>query len=173
MGYSSARTKGLYESQVAATNAGIARNEANQAIDLGNQERNRYGQKVNMMAGASRASAAAQGIDPNTGSAAAITSETESLGALDKLTIQNNAYKRAFGLNFQATNYDAQSKFADIAGNASGFNTLLTGGLQGIAYGAKAFGGGSSNNSDGWENDDTLNSANADRHYSDGNMIVK
>lgn len=170
--YFGSTMQGKYQSQVASTNADMARIEAAQALTQGGWERNQYGQKVNMMAGSQRASLAGQGVDPNTGSAAQISSQTQTLGALDKLTIMNNATKKAFGLNWQASNYDAQSAFTRIAGNEQGINSLLTGGMRGVSYGMQAFGGNSSNNNTGWENDDTLNSANADRHYTDGGMTV-
>ena len=111
-------------------NAKIAEFQAADAIDRGEVKARDYGLQVRKLIGAQRARLAAQGMYLDTGDALSIQEETAMLGALDVITIRENAYREAFGYKTQALNYNAQAAFAPLTGKAKANQTLLTGGLQ-------------------------------------------
>jgi hypothetical protein len=126
-------------------NAELALFKADEAKRLGEKEAQSYSMKKKKLAGRQRATAAAQGIDPDSGSAFDIADETERLGALDVVTIRNNAWKQAWGYRTEAANLQSQAKFTRIQGKYGARATLLTGGLQAatrIMSGFASSGGG-------------------------------
>jgi len=100
------------------------------AIARGEADVDRYSIDLAGLLGAQRTSIAAQGIDVNQGTAAAIRSETEAFGAEDIQTIRENALREAFGLKRNAKN-QAQSLRWQAAGQFGGaFGTALSGGAN-------------------------------------------
>ena len=79
------------------------------------------------MIGAQRAAAAAQGLDPDSGSASELTTETHQLGELDTLTLQNNAAREAFGYKVEAAQHKEVGRQSRRAGRSGALTTLLTG----------------------------------------------
>lgn len=90
--------------------------------------------------GSERAAAAASGIDVNDGSSADAQSGTRIAGAMDELTIKNNAWKEAWGYKVQAAQYGSQAALTQMGGQNQYNNTLLTGGINAASYGMKAYG---------------------------------
>jgi hypothetical protein len=129
--------QGNYEQGVNNLNAGYADQEATDAIARGREAELRAGTQTRVLGGTQRAALAASGVDPNVGSAAEIQAENSQLGALDALTIKNNAAREAYGYQVQAQGYRAGGAMAAAAGQnaAQGYrnqaaSTLLTGSLQ-------------------------------------------
>ena len=100
------------------------------AVARGEKDVERYAIDLAGLLGAQRTSVAAQGIDVNQGTAAAIRSETEAFGAEDIQTIRENALREAYGLRHGAK-VQAQSLRWQAAGQfGSAFGTLLSGGAD-------------------------------------------
>lgn len=132
-----ARAEGDFQAGVLGLNADLADRAAEDAILRGNEAANRSRAGTRALAGAQRATLAAQGIDINSGTALDLQSETQDLGELDILTISNNAQREAYGFKVEAFNDRQQAKLARMsarnkegsANNAS-ISTLLTTGAQ-------------------------------------------
>lgn len=83
-------------------NAQIAEIRAQDAIEQGDVNLAKHRRQVAAVKGRQVASAAAQGVDVSTGSAANIIEETMILGELDAQVIRRNAEMTAAGLSSQA-----------------------------------------------------------------------
>lgn len=132
-----AKAQGNYAGAVDDRDAQFADQQAADALDRGNTAALRAGGRSAQLAGAQRAGYAAQGLNVNTGSAADVQADSRALGALDALTIQNNARREAWGYQVQGADYRARGQLARMAGsneaaadNAKGISSLLTGGSQ-------------------------------------------
>lgn len=129
-----ARRQGAYSAAIDTQNAGLADAQARDAVARGTIAEDRQRQQTAGLAGSQRATAAANGIDVGSGSAADITSDTARMGELDALTIRNNAAREAYGYQVSAANDRAAAINAQQAGNnqagadrAGGYSALLTG----------------------------------------------
>lgn len=125
---------GGYNQRLAEWNAKLAERQAADAIARGQTAAQRQGMATRQAIGAQRAALAANGVEVNDGSAVDVQSDTAALGALDALTIRNNAAREAWGYQAQASNYrqqgiltglESQNQAAALK-NAS-YSTLLTG----------------------------------------------
>ncbi|MDQ6769843.1 MAG: hypothetical protein M3Z54_07645 [Gemmatimonadota bacterium] len=76
--------------------------QAQDALLIGDQAANRTAQATRALTSGQRVSQAASGVDVSSGSAADVISSDERLGAMDVLTIRNNAAREALGLKTQA-----------------------------------------------------------------------
>lgn len=131
---------GTYQKSVADTNASLAETQASDAIERGNVAASRQDMKTKQVVGSQRAGLAAQGVDVNSGSAMDVQGSTQAVGALDALTIKNNAWRTAWGYQAQAENYTTQGQFEKQSADAASTQTLLTGGMQFLSSGLKAAG---------------------------------
>lgn len=132
------RARGDYQKMVGQSNAHLAQIQASDAIDRGNLAAEHNQDKTRQLVGAQRASMAAQGVDVNTGSAANLQSDSETLGALDSMTLRNNAIREAYGYKVQSINDTFSGNFSQVAANAEASDTLLTGGMNAIGDFGKA-----------------------------------
>lgn len=132
------RSQGDYQARMAEANANLANIKALDADQRGNLAANRLDMQTTRMIGTQRAGLAAQGVDVDYGSAAAVQKDTATLGALDALTIRNNAWREAWGYKTQALNDSYSGKFAKMAADSDADNTLLTGGMKMASYGMQA-----------------------------------
>lgn len=82
--------------------AGILEQQASDTIGIGNEAAGRSEAQTRGLTGAQRASMAAQGIDISSGSAADVISNDQRTGAIEAMTIRNNAAREALGLRKQA-----------------------------------------------------------------------
>ena len=80
--------------------------------------------------GAQRAALAAQGIDPESGSAAEVQQETRALGDVDAATVRRNARLEALGFELGETDLLTRARLARIGGRVRRRGTLTTGGLR-------------------------------------------
>jgi hypothetical protein len=82
------------------------------------------------LTGSQRAAYAAQGVDINSGSAADVVANDKQLGALDVLTIKQNAAREAHGYEMQANLARKAGANAARNYNNQAISTLLTGAAQ-------------------------------------------
>ncbi len=129
-----AKQQGEYQRRAYEMNARIAGEAAEDAILRGDKAAQAHKGKVKSLIGSQRAALAAQGIDVGSGSALDIQVDSAGLGAMDELTIKNNAWREAYGLRTQAVQSLSQARYAESAASNTSRNTLLTGGLQMMDY---------------------------------------
>lgn len=129
------RSQGKFQKQILLQNAELAKFQADDAIKRGNLEANQNNQQVKKLIGSQRAAMAAQGIDLSSGSALDIQQSTAELGAIDSLTIKNNAWREAWGYKVDSANYQSQAKFTDLQSKYKSRQTLINGGLQALGSG--------------------------------------
>lgn len=127
-------------------NAEMADIRATDAISRGERNSAIAGLQTKQNIGSQRAAAAASGVDVNQGSALDLQADTAGQGALNRLQITNNAYREALGYKIEAANDRSSAAFATAAGENEASNTLITGGLKAISYGAQAYGSYKANN---------------------------
>lgn len=133
------RAKAAYQKQQYATNVMLANMAAADAKARGEAKAQGIAKNTDQEIGAERAQQGAQGIDINSGTAREIQLETQAAGQHDILTTQNNAWREAWGHQMEAINTVGTGRMLDMASNQEANNTLLTGGMQGLSYGASAY----------------------------------
>lgn len=129
--------QGAYEAAADRQNAGLADQQAADAIARGSIEENRQRLVTRHEIGSTRAGLAASGVDIGSGSALDVQGSEAAIGELDALTIRNNAAREAWGYNVDAIKDRQAAKLAEMGGknaaagirNAS-VSTLLTGAAQ-------------------------------------------
>lgn len=134
-----AKEQGEFQKQQYEANAQIADMQASDAIKRGDVQASDYSKKAGQVLGAQRSAYAGQGVDVNSGSAAAIQDETQNVAARDIATIKSNAWREAWGFRSQATSMRSQGAAAKATGDFTAGTTLLTGGLQILGGFGKAY----------------------------------
>lgn len=124
------KQEGAFQSQQLTANSRIANLQADDAIFRGNQDAADHRQKVKQLIGAQRAASGAQGIDVNSGSALDVQTDAAGQGAIDELTIKNNAWREAWGYRVQASDYQTQAEFSKLSSDNKSKNTILTAGMN-------------------------------------------
>lgn len=129
-----ASMRGRFENQIAERNAQLAEMQGEDALNLGQLAENRQRGQTTQAVASGRAAAAGQGIDINTGSAAAVRVSQELVGEIDALTIRNNAARQAWGYDVEAAHQRMQGRLALLGGEneaaterLASVGTLLTG----------------------------------------------
>jgi hypothetical protein len=89
--------------------------------------------KTRVFVGSQRAALAAQGINIEGGSALDVQRESAEIGAINELTIKNNAWREAFGYRTQAMSLGNQAAYVGIASNFNQKMTAVTGGANFIS----------------------------------------
>jgi hypothetical protein len=132
------RRQTMAESDLMNLNAGYSDAEAQDALSRGREAVSRLRMDARATVGASRASMAAQGLDLGSGSAADVLKDTAAVSELDRLTIENNAKREAWGYHveaagqrYQAGNLRQAGRNAARAGRFGSGLTLLTGAMRG------------------------------------------
>lgn len=133
------KSEGSYESSILESNARMADAQSEDAIFRGDQEAARQRENVKKLIGAQRAAMGAQGIEVNDGSALDVQADTAGQGAIDELTIKNNAWREAWGYRVQANDLRTQGQFAKLSSENKARNTILTAGANIISDGASAY----------------------------------
>jgi hypothetical protein len=138
------KSQAEYESQQLTFNSKVADLQARDAELRGKKEATEHKTKVKTLIGSQRAALAAQGIDVGSGSALDLQTETAEFGALDAMTIRNNAFREATGYRIQSIDYAGQATMTRLAGKNAARNTMLAGGISALgsfAGAANAAGG--------------------------------
>lgn len=127
------RAQGDYESSIAATNAKIADIQERQTLEQGDIEASRQNLKTQAIVGSARAAQGTSGVDVSSGSPALVRAGIAQVGAVDELTIRNNAARKAWGYQVESLQDNYQGQFAELTAKAKSFQTLLGGGLQAVS----------------------------------------
>lgn len=125
------------EAGTAQTNAELARLNAKEVTEQGDQQAAIYGRAFAQAYGQKGAELAGSGVDTTKGSAFSSLADMTKGGALDIATIRNNAANKAFGFDQEANQYDLAAKEAKIKQGAALGSGLLTGGLQWLKWSQK------------------------------------
>jgi hypothetical protein len=115
---------------MANINASMMDMEAADATRRGEVMAQRQGLRTSLMIGRQRATAAAQGVDVNSGSALDLQAQAARMGVVDQHTIRMNAYKEAMGIRMGASNQRYQCEMNYIGARGRYSNTLLAGGMN-------------------------------------------
>lgn len=138
-----------YQDRLFKINSRIADIQAEQTLSDGREAVTKHQTATRQLIGAQRASLAAQGIDVESGSALDIQADTRYLSKLDTITMENNAFRTAWGYKMDAISSSFKGEFARLSGQNAAKNTLITGGLtaasQGLRAGSYFRGGGGLN----------------------------
>lgn len=113
-----------------AFNASQAEQQALDSLARGEEAVSQTASGARQLAGAQRASQAAQGIDITTGSAADVISNDQSLSSLDEIQIRRNAQREAHGYQAEAQGYRMAGANQARAYNNQATGTLLAGAGQ-------------------------------------------
>jgi hypothetical protein len=121
------RRQGEYQAGVADLNAGLADQQAKDAIGRGAESEALSRQGTRQLIGAQRAALGASGVDLESGSALDLQKDAAGLGELDALHIRNNAAREARGYKIDALNYRSRAETARTTSRNGATSTLLTG----------------------------------------------
>lgn len=135
-GYAQSRAlkaKGSYDESIANTNAAMADLAGKQTIEAGDIAASRKDLETRQKVGEELASEGASGVDVGSGSAALTRGGTGLVGAVDAMTIRNNAARRAFGYQVQGIQDRFQGKFAQLTAKSESEQSLVNGGLGAIS----------------------------------------
>lgn len=158
-----------YNSEVAANNAALAKQNASMAAAEGNAKVEVEQLATRAKVGGIVANQAASGVNVNSGSALDVRSSARETGELNAINIRADAARQAYGYQTEAAGYTAQSGLdkasatnAKTAGDINAQSSLISGvGDVGSSFGkfmqAGGLGGGSSSSDS--TSDDTENSA--------------
>lgn len=96
----------------AEQNAKFAELAAQQTLAAGQAEEQQIDRNTAQVKGAQVADMAANGVNPNVGTGAAIQAGTDLMGQNDALTARKNAIMAAFGQRVESTNYSNEANMA-------------------------------------------------------------
>ena len=105
-----------YQAAVARNNQILANQSAQQAIAQGGVDAGQAQQKAAQQLSLVRAKEAASGVTLDSGSALDVQSDTAKSGALDALTIRNDAARKAYGFEVQGAQLGSQAQFDVVQG---------------------------------------------------------
>ena len=126
-----------YDADIADENARRAGETANDALRRGETAAFDHYREVRSLMGTQEAQAAANGLDPTSGSAGYVISDSALLGHIDASRIRENARREALGYDYQASGYRADAtgkrraaRNTQIATRYAVAGTLLSGASQ-------------------------------------------
>lgn len=131
-----------YQAQMAKINERIAKQNAEYSFRAGEQEALRYGMQASQRMGNIRAAQGSSGVEATSGSAKEVQDSQRMVTSMDLGTIRENAWRRAYAYNVEATSYANQAKLYRQAG----IQSLFAGGIDA----AKSFIGSSASVADKW-----------------------
>lgn len=105
-----------FEAAVLRNNQTLAERAADDAIVRGRISEGIKRQEVNQLIGIQRAALAGAGIEVDTGSALAVTTDTAGIGEFEAQVVRANAEREAFDLRVDASNLGAQAQLAALRG---------------------------------------------------------
>lgn len=138
--YSSLSAQGDFTRASYETNAKYAEMQADDVIKRGKIATSQQRKKTKQFIGAQRAALAAQGVEVNSGSGLMLQEEAMEMGAADARTIENNAFREAWGMRAQASEMRFQGKVQQMASKFAARNAALVGGTKAISYGVGMMG---------------------------------
>ena len=114
-----------FRGKVAARNADMDRQSAQDALERGRIEEQQQYRRNAQRLGAQRAAMAANGIEVGFGSAADVQEDTALIGWQDARTIRENANREAHGFSINAWNNDAQASVSKSAAKGMMIGTAM------------------------------------------------
>lgn len=111
-------------------NSLMAQGQAADALARGVQDEQRFRRRGKGLIGKQRAGYAGQGVQVDSGSAAAVQEDTGAIIEEDATTIRLNAAREAWGFQIEAGNLEAQGNIARTEGRNRAIGTLLSTGAQ-------------------------------------------
>lgn len=131
--------QGEWDAKANERNARLSELDAVDTETAGNRAGANAFKEGRRVQGAQRAGFAAGGVDVNSGSAADVQADTQTLSALDVLTIKNNASREAYGLRTQSRGYSSAAEHSRYMGQSAAYGarsrarqTLLAGGISAL-----------------------------------------
>lgn len=123
------------EAMVASGNATLDQMAAQNATQRGIEGAQKYGRAFSQAFGQTKSDIIGSGTDATQGSALNRLNDLSSGGALDELTIRNNAANDAYGFNQKANQETTMSQLDLLKQKTAIGSGLLTAGLQGLKWG--------------------------------------
>lgn len=124
---------GKAERELAKSNAFIARLKSKDAKARGQEAESISRGKTKKAVASQKASMASQGLNLSVGSPVDVVTETEDVGAMDALTIKNNAIREAMGHDIEGIRQTGRGKIKETVAKSEGFSSFLSGGTKGIS----------------------------------------
>lgn len=124
---------GAYKAGLASTNAAMAGLAGKETIEQGDIAAGNKDLETRARVGSELASQGASGVSVGSGTSALVRSGTDLVGQIDAATIRNNAQRKAFGYQVQATQDTAEAQFDKMSAASQSMQTFLSGGLQAIS----------------------------------------
>jgi hypothetical protein len=119
--------------------ARMAEFQAEDVLRRGEKEADLFARQARQVAGTQRVGLAAQGIRIDEGTAAEIQEETAEIAAQQMLTIRNNAWRQAWGLEANAASNRFQAEFSRVGARFASGQALMAGLTRGTAIAASSF----------------------------------
>ena len=128
-----------YQAGIAQVNSTIDKQNASWALETGEVEALKSGQKTGFTVATEKTAQSGSGLDVNTGSAAAVRDSTLKIGQIDQGIIKTNSARRAYGFTVEAAAEDAEAVMDITAGDNAvkagtlGAVTSLLGGASSVS----------------------------------------
>lgn len=122
--------KGEYDANQNRINAGRAELQRDAALESGETEAQAVRRNALRTEGAQRAAAASQGIDPDSGTAAALQAETQAISETQRNEIRASKWREAWGYGTEASQDLYAARMGKEAADNEARNTLVTGGFN-------------------------------------------
>lgn len=115
-------------------NAAMSRLKERDARFRGQQEMAKFGLSIAAFKGNQRAAMAAQGVDISAGGTPdEILDDTQYWATIDRVTMQNNIMREAYGFAADAALQDSEGQRAAAAGRTQAIGTIVGGGVSSAA----------------------------------------
>jgi hypothetical protein len=121
------RKQGKFQKGVAAYNARVAENEAQETRNIANEAENIQRRKTAELLSKQKAQLGAAGVELTSGSPLQLQEDTLTLGEADALRIRSNFESRIASLQTGAELTRQQGEFAEAAGTTRAAGTILGG----------------------------------------------
>ena len=116
--------------------------ERKEIMDQSDRDIKKSGDEAKAILGKQKVSLAAQGIDIESGTAAAVQDETRNVALEEQKTIKNNAWNEAYNLKVESMQEKQQFRFDKMAAKRQAKTSLVTSGLKAGVAAAKTAAGG-------------------------------
>jgi hypothetical protein len=124
------RRKANYQRHMTNLNKYFSERSAEDALERGGRAVSDVRKKERQVIGEQRAAMAAQGVNVSDASSVGLLDETKSAAAFEALTVENNAWREAWGYKVQGFEASMKGQLMDLASDQEARETLTTGGMQ-------------------------------------------
>lgn len=132
------RQKAQYESDQLELNAKMSELNASDVLYASGRQLGEVEKYRRSLRAQQQSVLASSNLDTTFGSAAAIQMETETLANLDAITVENNAWREAWGFRFEALQHRKAAALTMITGEKQSSATLLGGAIGAVGTLANA-----------------------------------